>query len=290
MSLTRKFDWISSVDDRNCERLDALHEQLAKYYTEAITRLGYREMIKVEESLAPTDIITQSFLQWFQGRRIHKVLEVGCGEGRIFQYLSQQITDLDYTGIEMDEVTINNNILKWPSQCWLHKSVYNIDFEPKSFDLCFSFYVLEHLVYPTKALERMLEMVKPGGYLLLVFPDFTRSGRFPSQHIGIGPDRSALKKLKKGRLVDAVISLYDSRIRLKPSLKKISEQPGKFLINANPLCLHFNDEQLWPDIDAVYLASKIEVAKWAEGKGLEAVFPFGTNSPFDEHTFMTIKK
>ena len=136
----------------------------------------------------------------------------------------------------------------------------------------------------------MLEMVKTGGYLILIFPDFTQTGRLPSQHLGFGTDRSAFTKFKKGKIIDAILSWYDSRIRLKPSLKALKKQTGRFIINTNPLCLHYQHQVIWPDIDAVYLANKNEVANWAQENNLVVDFPCGTLAHFDEHAFIVIKK
>jgi len=103
-----------------------------------------------------------------------------------------------------------------------------------------------------------------------------------------GPGGTAKGKLRAGRLLDACISLYDSRFRLPRHLAALSSI-GPFPVNLSPLCLDFPDI-VSPDVDAVYIASKVEVAHWAETRGYSVRFPAGKEGVFKYNAFLSITK
>jgi SAM-dependent methyltransferase len=290
MSVSRKFEWLSSNDPANASALITLQNRMSAFYSSQATRAKYQQLISVSNSAVPDDPVTQAFLDWFKQNSFSNIVEIGCGNGRIWNFLQQHVKAGCYTGIEVDEVSIQQNAVRWPDQNWIQADAYAIPVADSSVDLLMSFYVLEHLVHPVRALESMYRKLMQGGYLLLVFPDFTVTGRFPSQHLGLGVRISAKEKLRKGRIWDAILSVYDSRIRLQKALAAVRSKPGDFVVNANPVCLADVHGQVWPDYDAVYVASKVEVQHWFQQRGAIVTYPFGIQHPFDEHTFMLVEK
>jgi 2-polyprenyl-3-methyl-5-hydroxy-6-metoxy-1,4-benzoquinol methylase len=290
MKAFRKFDWCSSNDYRNKEKLDALELELKIYYSSLGKRQSYNEMLEKKGRLPNPEGAEAAFLEWFQKQKISNILEIGCGMGWMYERLQAVSSNIHYTGVELDDKQINENENKYPEAKWLNKSVNELDFEPEKFECVFSLYVLEHLVYPESALNTMVSLVKPGGYLLLVFPDFVEKGNLPSQHLGFGYERTAMAKIRRGNIFDGLLSYMDSRFFLPKALKQIEKLKGEFWINWNPLCLRDNIDVVWPDIDAVYIANKTEVAFWARKNNLEIEYPFGTNGFFAHHAFLAIKK
>ena len=84
------------------------------------------------------------------------------------------------------------------SHTWPHATIREWDVQdgdattlpglaPESFDFVYSSHCLEHLEYPGPAVARWWEVVRPGGYLILVVPDFEmyERGKWPSR---IQPD------------------------------------------------------------------------------------------------------
>jgi ubiquinone/menaquinone biosynthesis C-methylase UbiE len=286
----RKFYWVSSIDEKNKQTLTDLNSKLSSFYSELDSRQKYNKMIQGVENDQPLDAVSISFLDWFKNEDFKDILEIGCGTGRIRKHLSIKENG-NYTGTEVSEDVINKNRAMWPESQWANKSVYNLDFPAESFDLIFSFYVIEHLVFPHMALEKMYSLIKSGGSIVIACPDFVESKRFPSQYIGQSFSRTAKEKVKEFKLIDATVSLYDSRIRLTNALTRIKKGAGAFMININPICLYLPKPiNIWPDFDAVYMANKIEIEHWANSKKLKVSYPAGKEGIFKEHVFMVLQK
>lgn len=189
----------------------------------------------------------------------------------------------------MSSTAISNNQSRFPEAHWEVGSVYDKCNYQEQFDCCIAFFVLEHLSYPEEALQKMLQSVKPGGGLILVFPDFSSSGIFPSQKIGWNAQESTKTKLKGLKIADAVVSYLEGKM-LRKSLKEVNEQFGSFVINTNPFCLSAECKELKPDMDAVYISNKKEVEVWAKSLGHAVAYPFGTNGMLYTQTLLVINK
>lgn len=288
---SRKFNWLSSIEPQNIDVLLELQQQMHNMYESENFRTMYNRLIGSEQAFDEPDPVTLAFKIWVAQLQPHSLLEYGCGVGRIWNHIHSVLPSSNYTGIEVDSYSIENNSTKFPECTWIQGSVYHDDLVPDhNFEVVFCFYVLEHLVFPAQALDIMFKKVKPGGNLILVFPDFSSSGRLPSQQLGLGRERTAKEKLSRGKLWDTVLSLYDSRIRLRNALNQIQKRPGAFHINTKPVCLQRGINEIWPDFDAVYIAHKKDISHWAAKAGGLVFYPSGTHSPFDEHAFMQIKK
>jgi len=288
---SRRFNWLSSSDEKNSVVLKELNNKMMHFYSSFESRQQYQQMVDNNDNdLNNPGIVTESFIKYLDRLAPKKMLEVGCGSGRIYQFIQKHLTEVEYTGVEVSKNIIEKNRLKYTDANWLDSDAYKIPVDAETMDVCFSLYVLEHLVFPEKALNEMMRTVKHGGYLILIFPDFSISGRFASQNIGLSDDPTAITKLKKGRFFDAVISLYDSRIRLPNALKNAVKQYGDFPVNLNPKCLSASNTNMSPDVDAVYIASKKEIENWAQHNGFIVSYPAGTEGYFAEHGFISIQK
>lgn len=261
------------------------------YYATSAGREIYQNMLDVENEkmthLDPigTDLVNYIGQDYSAGQSI---LEVGCGRGNIYKILKPHIDPRHYVGIEVAEHIIQLDREEFPEANWKEGSAYNIPFESASFDICYAHFVLEHLIYVEKGLEEMLRILRPGGKLILIFPDFMEANMLPSQMIGLSPLPTASQKLRKGRVLDAIISLYDSRIRIPGYLRNL-RNIGPFPINANPLCLQ-HPEYMRPDVDALYVASKQEISQWAGDHHYPVTFPFGNDGKFRTQAFIVIHK
>lgn len=288
MSQNRKFKWISSKTG-NLNQVREVDEKLQKFYSSVEGRQAYQSMLDTIEEVPKPGEFVYTILQYILGINPASLFEIGCGNGRIYRQLRRLGFSGEYIGIEVAEYIIEENKMRNSEAQWIKADAYNIPVQEGFIDMCFSYFVIEHLVYPEKALKEMLRVLKPGGKLVLVFPDFVISGRFPSQELGLSALESASAKLKSGRILDAIISLYDSRIRLRSALRNVHTEVGQFPINTNLVCFNHKDIMA-PDIDAVYIASKREIVEWAREHQLKYFFPAGTEGEFGDKGFIVLQK
>lgn len=283
----KQFKWVKS--EVNSPALQQLSAAMSAYYSDWSMRADYQSMLNDIAEASETNPVVKAIVKQVMATYKDNLLEVGCGSGRMYVSFAKSITEFSYTGIEMSDDVIAVNKLKYPEVDWLSGSVYQLPFADNHFTTVFSNYVIEHLVFPEEGIKEMLRVLKPGGQLYLVFPDFTVSKRFPSQELGLGGgEETAKEKLRKGLVLNALISLFDSRYRLPAALDRIAAG-ADFMINLSPRCLNY-PELVYADIDAVYIASKKQIQNWCIQQNLRFDFPAGVTGEFAFHAFMVIYK
>lgn len=288
LACDRRFRWISSVTG-DPEALNELHARMQRFYSVAEERHRYQEMLDQAEGISLSETSVRHLMPaYVSALRPGAVIEIGCGSGRLYRQLREYGFKGAYAGIELSEALIRQNRFRHPDAEWRAVSVYDLPYGDDTFDVCLSLYVLEHLVYPARALEEMLRVVRPGGEVVLVFPDSVASGRLSSQLTGwsVGTTR---EKLRHGKWLDGLVTLYDNRVRLPKALRSASARYGPFPVNTRPICLAY-PEIMQPDVDQTYIASKREVQRWAESRGCGVTYPAGTEGELAEQAFMVLHK
>jgi SAM-dependent methyltransferase len=97
------------------------------------------------------------------GNRPREVLEAGCGS------LSHLILAGDHlTGIDVSEQQLERNAALAVK---IHGDIESYPLPEGAFDLVISWDVLEHLPGPERALENLARTLRPGGLLVLAFPN-----------------------------------------------------------------------------------------------------------------------
>jgi SAM-dependent methyltransferase len=262
---------------------------MTEFYGRPQRRELYQKMLSSQEDSPPApgspgDRLLAAVVE--SGART--VVEVGCGNGWLYRHLRSRGFAGQYAGLEMAEDVTATNAARHPEARWLVGSVYRMPLDDGAVDAVFAFYVLEHTVYPERALNEMLRVVRPGGMCLLVFPDFATLRYLPSQQTGIAPG-PAREKYRRGWFIDAAITLYDSRVRVRRALRRRRDLFGPFPVNTRPMCLSY-PELMWADIDAVYITDKDEVAAWAAQQGHGVAFPAGREGQFAHHAYLAIRR
>lgn len=107
----------------------------------------------------------------FKNKKKKKIIDLGSGFGF---FLSAFDKKWDKYGVELSE-TASNQSKKW-------SKIYKLDLQKKfndklvrelgTFDIVFSYHVIEHLLYPEKFIENVYKILKPGGYFILGTPNF----------------------------------------------------------------------------------------------------------------------
>jgi ubiquinone/menaquinone biosynthesis C-methylase UbiE len=279
----RTFRWISSVSGEQ-PRLQRLDNAMGRYYKEIQTRNRYQRMLDGEQVAQPST--EQALRDAILSRKPQSILEVGCGSGRFYRSLRAAGYTGHYTGLEMSAEVIASNQAQHPDATWVEGSILTTELPRDCFDVVFAYFVLEHIVYPARALEQMACRLRRGGAVILVFPDFVAMGRFASQALGFVEGRAG-ELLKQGRPVSALFNLYESRVRLPRALRQAVERHGPFPINLSPRCLR-TPEHVEPDVDAIYIASKEEVKAWGFAHHMRVGFPAGTEGNFRDNVLIEL--
>lgn len=288
--LVNKLNWVSSLT-ASPDVLNTLNDRMSKFYSSLDERPDYQKLNDDLHDIAshPNNKLAEQVAAYILSSGCKNVLEVGCGSGRIYQHLVNQGFQGAYTGVEMAEYVIEGNRSRFPQAQWKAGSVYDLEQWTETYDCCFCFYVLEHLIYPERGLSAMMNRVKPGGKLVLLFPDARNSGIVPSQKIGLTYGPGAKEKLKKGKLLDAFISLVEAKM-MRDRLKNVNKYYGDFVVNTTPYCLDKECQGMSPDFDAIYLGSKEEIEKWAAQRGYGVSYPLGKEGLMARNAYIAVSK
>jgi ubiquinone/menaquinone biosynthesis C-methylase UbiE len=101
-----------------------------------------------------------------------KVLDFGCGTGRILEY--DLFLNADYYGVDISSGMIKNARQKWKNRPHTNFYVYNgtlLPFEHETFDYVISTWVFQHIVEDNKLEElitKLARLLRPNGALLFI--------------------------------------------------------------------------------------------------------------------------
>lgn len=95
------------------------------------------------------------------------LLEIGCGGGTMLQ--AMQSKGWKVTGLDFDMSAVSNARSKGLQV--LHGDLLEVDLAANSFDAIVMSHVIEHLPDPKAILARCLELLKPGGKLVMITPN-----------------------------------------------------------------------------------------------------------------------
>ncbi len=94
-----------------------------------------------------------------------KVLDMGCGAGRLIELLL--MSGADVYAADISENMISTIQKKYPRLKTCVCSIEDIDFEDNFFDIVLSAFVVVHLRTLTKAFDEVYRVLKPGGHFVL---------------------------------------------------------------------------------------------------------------------------
>jgi len=97
--------------------------------------------------------------------QFNKVLDVGCGCGRSFDFFKSLDTDIEWTGVDIGDSSEVNQRKR--TDCdFVQFNGIDIPFPDNQFDLIYSDQVFEHVRFPEKLLSEIYRVLKPGGYFI----------------------------------------------------------------------------------------------------------------------------
>ena len=140
----------------------------------------------------------------------HAILEVGCGEGMMFD-------GTDIAPIQMDVSMRRVRYAKAKGQAVLCGDGYHLPFADASFSIVLLIAMLEHTSQPWRVLAEARRVLKPGGRAIMLVPnDFTMSagrlvlGKFPLRypdHLILTTPGRMRRWLSKGYRIEEGFSL-----------------------------------------------------------------------------------
>lgn len=102
-----------------------------------------------------------------------KVLDAGCGWGRILLGILENHQDLDITAVDLtvDALKTGKNVIGENKNknkiTWLNGDLQSLDFEDESFDVVYSARVFQHLNSPEKGVSELMRVLKKGGRFVI---------------------------------------------------------------------------------------------------------------------------
>ena len=87
--------------------------------------------------------------------KVEKILDCGCGEGIIVNYLSEKLFQIKFEGFDIDQPSLDLAKRINPKARFKKGSIYQIPYEAESFPLVLCTEVLEHLDSPERALAEV---------------------------------------------------------------------------------------------------------------------------------------
>jgi 2-polyprenyl-3-methyl-5-hydroxy-6-metoxy-1,4-benzoquinol methylase len=117
-----------------------------------------------------------------------KVLDLGCGNGRFLSFMAHMGHQIH--GVEIDGVSAER-AKRVSGLCLKVGSLEPEDYAPSSFDAITLYHVFEHLTEPVRYLEIISRIIKPGGYVVMAFPniDSFQSRLFKGNWFHLDPPR-----------------------------------------------------------------------------------------------------
>lgn len=111
------------------------------------------------------DRILNSEIDWSEA----DVCDVGCGTGHLLLAIKERFAPRSLTGfdVSIEALKILRKILP-DAQCEELDIYLGVD---KQFDVVFCSQVLEHLLYPERAMTQLLKMIKVGGTAVITVPE-----------------------------------------------------------------------------------------------------------------------
>lgn len=142
---------------------------------------GERQRLALMSSLL--DPMEQTYLDTLGVGHGWRCLELGCGNGSIARALATRVAPSGHVVASDIDLTYLGN-LEMPCLEVRRVDVLRDELETGFYDLVVARALLHHLTPASKALERMVDALKPGGVLLSVEPDMmpcTVTERFNAQ-------------------------------------------------------------------------------------------------------------
>jgi len=179
------------------------------------------------------------FFELLNIQQMGKILDMGCGTGALLPDL-QSLSPADIFGSDILEEHLLIARQACPD-CHLNSAdVHHLPFPDNIYDMVLSHYFLMWVENPTKALEEMIRITKPGGHIVaFAEPDYGGRIDFPPEFnemkdyqisglLKAGADPRMGRKLQslflESGLADIQTGVYEGKWEQKPSQEEIESE------------------------------------------------------------------
>jgi SAM-dependent methyltransferase len=252
-------EYLDSGNRQNEDVLAELERRMSSFYFDSRYHAQWINGINANWCAGPHDAQLAMCARIPAGARL---LEVGCGDGSCAAEIATRVPRMQYVGID-----INPKAKKTQKGFEFHQgSATTLPFPDSSFDVILSMFLIEHLVFPRDYLDEAWRVLRSPGQLLTIAPDF-RDSPMNSERIGrsYGTGR---EKLRRGRIIDAICTAYDTRWRIRrlrqKRISRLAQGDWSFPILTNPRC--FRLPGFVPDCDAIYPVCPEELINYLRRK------------------------
>jgi SAM-dependent methyltransferase len=253
MSRLIKGRYLSAVDSANLDALVHLQRRMLRYYLNLKYHEEWIKGVNSNWQVGSHNAQLEMCKLIPPGSRI---LEAGCGDGSGVREITSRVENIKYIGIDLSQ-----NLWRGHND-FVAAKAEELPFQSSSIDVVLSMFVVEHLVFPALFLDETWRVLRSGGRLIIVAPDFA-SNAMASERIGLSYG-SGRAKLERGKILDALLTAYDTRVRLYfmrlYQRRKLRRGLFSFPILTEPRCLHLPG--FTPDCDAVYPVCPEEIINY----------------------------
>ena len=121
-----------------------------------------------------------------------KVIEIGCGKGRILKLVNQVFPNTECVGVDISSKMLS----KLPGNIErLEGSLESVPCPDNSFDVVFAVEVIEHSPNPEASIREMIRIARPGGWIMIIDKQKSHWGRKTCPPWERWPDLKEVKKI-----------------------------------------------------------------------------------------------
>ncbi|MFC1622147.1 class I SAM-dependent DNA methyltransferase [Patescibacteria group bacterium] len=117
-----------------------------------------------------------------------KILDLGCGNGRFYDFLSQNLrTSFSYTGLEINDVLLAEARGKYQNGNFQKHDIFiHLDKITKKYDIIVAFGITHHIPdmeFRKNWFSTLPKILSPGGLLIFTIWDFSKDKRFKNRAV-----------------------------------------------------------------------------------------------------------
>jgi len=140
-------------------------ESMNNFYADSKLVKNYLEPSRIKFYLKILEILKNNKID-LNGKSL---VDVGCGTGHLLSFINKEYEPCRIVGYDFADDALKIARKNVPGADFSLYDIYSAQIE--KFDCIFCTEVLEHLLYPDKALKNLIEMLSSSGMLLLTVPN-----------------------------------------------------------------------------------------------------------------------